>query len=59
MLFEQGRVFFPKDGSTKSIINQLLHFGVEKHDDLVDALTLTLNYIHTKAEYEYFDFDIS
>lgn len=59
MLFEKGQVFFPKDGSTKQIISQLLHFGTEKHDDLVDALTLALNYIHTKAEYEYFDFDIS
>ena len=58
ILFEQGQVFFPDGGETKQIINQLLHFGVEKHDDMVDALTLTLNYIHTKAEYRYFDFAI-
>ncbi len=58
ILFEQGQVYFPRDGETKKIINQLLHFGVEKHDDMVDALTLALNYIHTKAEYRYFDFVI-
>lgn len=50
MLFEQGRVLFPDDGSCKPIIIQLLGFGREKHDDLVDATTIALNYIHSKVE---------
>lgn len=51
MLFEQGRVYFPVDGACKQITNQLTGFGVEKHDDLVDALTLALNYINAKVKY--------
>lgn len=37
----QGRVLFPKEGA-ELLIQQLLYFGVEKHDDLVDALTMVL-----------------
>ncbi len=51
MVFEQGKVFFPSDGSCKAIITQLLGFGIEKHDDLCDAISLSLNYIHTKVKY--------
>jgi predicted phage terminase large subunit-like protein len=50
MLFEQGKVLFPSDGSCKEIITQLLGFGIEKHDDLCDAMSLALNYIHTKVK---------
>lgn len=50
MLFEQGRVLLPSDGSCKPIIIQLLGFGKEKHDDLVDATTIALNFIHAKVE---------
>ncbi len=50
MLFEQGKVLFPSDGSCNEIITQLLGFGVEKHDDLCDAMSLALNYIHTKVK---------
>jgi len=35
-------VFFPKDAS-KDLIQQLVYFGVEKHDDLVDAFTIVLH----------------
>lgn len=35
---ERGVILFPKNHS-KDIVSQLVHFGVEKHDDLVDALT--------------------
>lgn len=45
MLFESGKVFFPEDGSCDQIAQQLIGFGVEIHDDLVDAVTLGLNYI--------------
>lgn len=53
MLFEQGKVFFPADGSCKEIITQLLGFGIEKHDDLCDAVSLALNYIHTKVTWDF------
>lgn len=51
MLFEQGRVYFPADRSCNAIKQQLVGFGVEKHDDLVDATTMGLNYVNTKVEY--------
>lgn len=35
---QRGVILFPKNHS-KDLVSQLVHFGVEKHDDLVDALT--------------------
>jgi len=35
-LIESGKILFPK--SSKFLVDQLTNFGVEKHDDLVDAL---------------------
>lgn len=35
-LIKNGRVLFPRRGC-EELINQLVHFGVEKHDDLADA----------------------
>jgi len=46
-IFEQSRVYFPKDKSIEVIVQQLLGFGVEKHDDLADAMSMGLNYIQT------------
>lgn len=40
-LMEQGKVFFPKQGAEK-LIGQLLGFGIESHDDLVDAFSLVM-----------------
>lgn len=37
-----GVVLFPRHGC-KELITQLVGFGIEKHDDLVDALTLAVN----------------
>lgn len=48
-LFEQGRVFFPKDRAVAEIIQQLVGFGVEKHDDLADAVSMGLNYMQTNV----------
>jgi predicted phage terminase large subunit-like protein len=42
-LFQGGKVFFPNHGA-ELLIRQLLGFGKEKHDDLVDALTLAINH---------------
>ncbi|HUV81277.1 MAG TPA: hypothetical protein VMW21_02025 [Patescibacteria group bacterium] len=38
---QAGKVFFPKDG-VKDLRLQLLNFGREKHDDLVDAFTMLI-----------------
>lgn len=38
---ESGRVLFPKHGA-KDLIDQLVNFGVEKHDDLADAFSMLL-----------------
>ena len=38
-LFKSGRVLFPKRGAEK-LIQQLVYFGMEKHDDLSDALVI-------------------
>lgn len=46
--FETGKIFFPKTVTAEVLINQLLGFGVEKHDDLVDSLTLVLHQVMHK-----------
>jgi predicted phage terminase large subunit-like protein len=51
-LFEQGRVYFPKDRVIAPIIQQLVGFGVEKHDDLADSASMGLNYIQTNVKWE-------
>ena len=40
-LMQAGRVYFPKQGA-EDLIQQLLGFGLEKHDDLADAFSLLL-----------------
>lgn len=44
LLLESGKVFFPKTGA-KELIQQLVGFGREKHDDLADAFSLLLGQI--------------
>ena len=51
-LFEQGMVYFPKDRAIAPIIQQLIGFGVEKHDDLADSVSMGLNYIQTNVKWE-------
>lgn len=36
---QNGQILFPKTGCEK-LIEQIVHFGVEKHDDLMDAFVL-------------------
>lgn len=48
--FEQSRVFFPKTETARLAIQQIIGFGVEKYDDLVDAITMAINFIQTKVE---------
>jgi len=47
MLFSQGKILLPIKVA-EQLIQQLLYLGVEKHDDLCDAMTLGLNYILNK-----------
>lgn len=37
-MIKNGKILFPRDGS-KELISQIIHFGVEKHDDLADAFS--------------------
>ena len=48
-LIADGTILFPKTG-TEDLETQLLGFGVEKHDDLVDALTLIVLKLKDIAE---------
>jgi len=38
-----GKIMFPRKGC-EALISNMVHFGVEKHDDLTDAFTLLANY---------------
>lgn len=40
-LIQQGKVLFPRKGA-EELIQQLIGFGTEKHDDLADAFSLLL-----------------
>jgi hypothetical protein len=40
-LFEMGKIVFPEE-ACEELINQLLRFPFDKHDDLVDALSLVI-----------------
>lgn len=47
-LIQDGTILFPRHGA-EELITQLVHFGVEKHDDLVDAFTLLMWRMHHSA----------
>jgi predicted phage terminase large subunit-like protein len=53
-MIRHGKVFFPREG-VEDLIQQLIYFGVEKHDDLVDAFTMVL---HVSLEVKYYDIQI-
>ncbi len=40
-MIKEGFVLFPKTGA-EELINQIVNFGVEKHDDLADAFVMTV-----------------
>lgn len=44
-LIKTGKVLFPRIGA-EELINQLIHFGVEKHDDLADAFSNLVHNVH-------------
>lgn len=41
-LIKTGQVLFPREGA-EELIQQIIHFGVEKHDDLADAFVNLVN----------------
>ncbi len=51
-LFQMGKVYFPKDRNIAPVVQQLVGFGVEKYDDLADAISMGLNYIQTNVRWE-------
>ncbi len=51
-LFQMGKVYFPKDRRIAPMVQQLVGFGVEKYDDLADALSMGLNYIQSNVRWE-------
>ncbi len=40
-MIKSGRILFPKEGAER-LIEQILYFELEKHDDLVDAFTILI-----------------
>lgn len=45
-LIKSGQILFPREGA-EELIQQIIHFGVEKHDDLADAFS---NLVHSLIE---------
>lgn len=41
---KNGNIIFPRYGSAE-LVNQLVNFGVERYDDLVDAFTMMVNQV--------------
>ena len=41
-LIKTGRILFPRSGA-ETLINQIVHFGVEKHDDMADAFSIVVH----------------
>ena len=46
---KKGLIHFPQDGVIE-LINQMVNFGAEKHDDLVDAFTLLITQVMEYAQ---------
>lgn len=49
--YETSKILFPRGPLADALINQHVGFGVEKHDDMVDALTLALHEVMRKDRY--------
>jgi predicted phage terminase large subunit-like protein len=52
---KEGKILFPNEGCEDLII-QILGFGIERYDDLVDAFTLGVNKLMDKLSEPGFDF---
>jgi len=55
-LIHGGQILFPERGAEK-LIDQLVHFGVEKHDDLADAFAhLALHFLNEEVNRSFVGF---
>ena len=50
---ERGQVLFPEKGCEK-LIQQILNFGLERNDDLLDAFTMLISHAAEKKERSFF-----
>lgn len=50
-LIQQGKILFPRHGA-EELVMQLLGFGMERHDDLCDALSLAVGKVIEEAPKE-------
>ncbi len=48
---KDGAILFPRKGA-EALLQQLIGFGVERHDDLCDAFTLLANEVNSEKIYE-------
>lgn len=48
-LIKDGTILFPTEGA-EQLVSQIVNFGTEKHDDLVDAFTLLVEKAIKKDE---------
>ncbi len=46
---QRGQILFPENGAEK-LIQQLVNFGLERHDDLVDAFVTAITHASTEKE---------
>lgn len=49
-MIKSGKVLFPKQGA-EELIQQIVHFGVEKNDDLADAFSNLMHSVNQKPPY--------
>lgn len=49
--YETSKILFPRGPLADALIHQHVGFGIEKHDDMVDALTLALHEVMRKDRY--------
>lgn len=50
--FEKGQILFPEHGCEK-LIQQITNFGLERHDDLMDALSMLISHASQGKELSY------
>jgi predicted phage terminase large subunit-like protein len=50
---KNGTVLFPRNGC-KDLIDQIVNFGIEKHDDLADAFSMCVDYAITRKYTSFF-----
>lgn len=53
-LIRSGRIKFPKTEAWMMLVEQLVGFGKEKHDDLVDAFTMMVSSVFEKKDSIFF-----